>query len=234
MFKKKVYSDNPASYAYGLSIYKLMWMFVFGSFAGFLLETGWYYILRGEFVNRQGVLYGPFSPIYGLAMAMITLMLYKFRHINAFHIAVIAGLGGGFFEYILSVLQEKILGTMSWNYSHEPFNIGGRTSLKFMIMWGLLGMVYIKHAYPFVSMYIEKIPEKIGKVLSTTLCIFLVLNCILSITVSFRQKERRNGIPPSNAIERIFDRYYTDGKLESIYTEIRVLDEEGNVIYRTK
>ncbi|MDE7157020.1 MAG: hypothetical protein K2O02_03590 [Lachnospiraceae bacterium] len=36
------YEDNRESYAYGLSRYKLMWLFIIGSVAGYILETVWY------------------------------------------------------------------------------------------------------------------------------------------------------------------------------------------------
>ena len=57
-------------------------------------------------------------------------------------------LGGGF-EYLCSLFQEKVFGTVSWDYSHQMFNIGGRTSLKYMIIWGVLALIVVKVIYPF-------------------------------------------------------------------------------------
>lgn len=218
------YEDNESSYAYGLCSYKLMWLFIIGSVAGYLLETIWYYSLRGYYVNRQGVLYGPFSPIYGVAFVMFAFFLYKIKNSNSFNVFIIAGIMGSTFEYICSILQENLLGTRSWNYSKMPLNIEGRVCLRFTIFWGILGMIFIKHTYPFLSKCIENIKPKIGKCLAIILFVFLTIDCALSIAVSSRQNARRNGVEPANAIESFFDNYYTDEKLNSIYTEIRIVD----------
>jgi len=230
-YENQKYHDNPNSYAYALNAYKLIWLFMIGSFAGYLLETGWYYMIRGHFVNRQGLVIGPLSPIYGVAAVGITILLYRIRHINAIHIVFFSGLSGGIFEYACSILQEKILGTRSWDYINTPFNINGRTCLKFMIIWGILGMVFIRNTYPFFSKYIEKIPDKIGKILAIVIVVFILLDCLLSLGATVRQKERRNGILASNAIESFYDAYYTDEKLSKIYTEIKIVDSNGNVVH---
>jgi len=220
---KNKYFDNPKSYAYALSVYKLIWLFMIGSFAGYLLETGWYYMIRGHFVNRQGLVIGPLSPIYGVAAVGITILLYRIRHINALHIVFFAGLSGGIFEYVCSILQEKVLGTRSWDYTYTPFNINGRTCLKFMLIWGILGMIFIRNTYPFLSRYIEKIPEKLGKIFAILIVVFMLFDCTLSLGASLRQKERRDGIPATNVIESFLDSYYTDQKLSEIYTEIKIV-----------
>lgn len=218
------YQDNPESYAYGLSPYKLMWLFAIGCFMGYLMETVWYFSLRGYYVNRQGILYGPFSPIYGVAFVGITAALYKIRRSNALHLFLITGIAGGLFEYVCSVLQEKVLGTRSWDYSHLPFNIEGRVCLRMMILWGIVGTIFIRSTYPFLSKCIENIPRKWGKIFAIGLTVFLLLDCLLSLVVCLRQKDRWNGIEPRNQIEQFFDDYYPDETLEQIYTEIRKVE----------
>ena len=224
LFNKQKYHDNPKSYAYALSVYKLIWLFMIGSFAGYLIETGWYYMIRGHFINRQGLVIGPFSPIYGVAAVGITMLVYKIRHINALHIVFIVGIFGGIFEYACSILQEKVLGTRSWDYSYMPFNFDGRTCVKFMFIWGILGMIFIRNTYPYLSRYVEKFPVKIGKILAIVMAVFMLFDCSLSLGATMRQKERRDGIPAANVVEAFFDSYYTDQKLAEIYTEIRFID----------
>lgn len=50
-----------------------------------------------------------------------------------------------------------------WDYFNIPLNINGRTTLPFMVFWGLGGMVLMKLVYPFVSKWIEKIPAMVFK-----------------------------------------------------------------------
>lgn len=229
LFKKQKYCDNPESYAYALSIYKIIWLFVIGSIAGYLIETGWYYLIRGHFVNRQGLVIGPFSPIYGVGTVLITSVLYKIRNVNALYIAIISGICGGMFEYFCSVLQEEVLGTRSWDYSMMPFNIDGRTSLKFMIFWGILGMIFIRNTYPFFSRYIERLSDKTGKILAIAVLAFMVFDCLFSFGATLRQKDRRYGIPAVTSIDKFYDSYYTDEKLAQIYTEVSVVNTNGKV-----
>jgi len=224
LFNKKKYRENSKSSAYELSVYKFIWLFVIGSFAGYLIETGWYYMIRGHFINRQGLVIGPFSPIYGVAVVGVTFLFYRIRHINAMHIVFIVGLSGGIFEYICSILQERVLGTKSWDYSNLPFNFEGRTSIKFMLIWGILGMIFIRNTYPFISKHIEKIPDRIGKVFVILVVVFMIFDCSLSLGALLRQKERREGIPATNTVEYFLDSYYTDQKLSEIYTEIKIVN----------
>ena len=36
----------------------------------------------------------------------------------------------------MSLIQQYLLGSRSWNYANEPLNIGGRTTVPFMLFWG--------------------------------------------------------------------------------------------------
>ena len=52
-----------------------------------------------------------------------------------------------------------LFGTVSWDYSGTPFNIDGRTNLMFALIWGTLGLIWIKEIYPAMSrMRAEGIP----------------------------------------------------------------------------
>lgn len=224
------YEDNPASYAYGINGYKMCWLFVCGSVMGYVAETVWYLYLRGHLVNRQGVLIGPFSPIYGIMFVLLTALLYKLRDYGWKRIFLISMASVTTFEYLCSFAMERILGTKSWTYKNKAFNLNGRVCLQMSIMWGILGLVYIKLIYPQFSRTIENFKEKWGKRLGIFLCTFLLVDCVFSIYVSFRQNERRHDIPPSNAVEEWIDSYYTDEKLASIYSEIRVVKKPAETI----
>lgn len=224
--RQYIYEDNPDSYAYGINRYKLAWLFVCGSLMGYVAETIWYLYLRGKIINRQGVLYGPFSPIYGVMFVLLTCLLYRDRLKNWKRIFLTSMLSVTAFEYACSWLMEHILGTKSWSYAKKAFNINGRVCLQMSIMWGILGLLFIKFFYPLISRTIENFKPRFGKVVGTILFYFLVIDCIFSFLVSLRQTERRNGIEASNAWEEWIDDYYTDEKLAEIYTEIRIVKKK--------
>ncbi len=212
---------NPASFAYGINFYKLAWIFFLFSFVGCCLEMLWCYITQGFIECRQGLIYGPFTPIYGLGAVFITLLLYKIRHINAILIFFASAVIGGFFEYACSWAQQLIFGTVSWEYNASPFNLQGRTDLTYSICWGLLGMVYIKQTFPYLSRLIEKIPNTVGRWITWIFTAFLIFDILVSAAAVYRQNVRHQNIPPRNSIEIFLDQHYTDAYLKKIYPNMQ-------------
>lgn len=45
---------------------KIFWVFILGSFLGFLYENILVIFQKGYFELRQGLIYGPFIPVYGI------------------------------------------------------------------------------------------------------------------------------------------------------------------------
>lgn len=206
---------NKEVFAEGLSWKKVFWIFIFGCVFGCVMETIIHFITYGDIVSRKGLIYGPLNPVYGLGAAGFTIFLCKRKNIIA--IFIIAALLGGFFEFMCSYVQEYLFGTISWDYSNQPFNIQGRTSLKYMCYWGLLGILFVKIVYPFLSKEIEKIDIKLGNFITVIMLLFVIIDCAISIAAGIRQEERKEGIAPSNKIDIFIDKNYPDEKLNEIY-----------------
>ena len=71
---------------------------------------------------------------------LFTLVMYRFKHSSSFIIFLVSAVVGALFEYVCSWVQEMAFGTVSWEYSNEPLNLNGRTSLSFAVMWGVFGL----------------------------------------------------------------------------------------------
>lgn len=80
---------------------------------------------------------------------------------------------GGAYEYLCSVFTEIVFGKVFWDYSEIPFNLGGRINLLYCFFWGIAAVVWIKKLYPHLSDWIEKIPKKVGIVLTWLLVAFM-------------------------------------------------------------
>lgn len=206
-------------FAKGFCFDKLFIVFVIGSIFGVYYEEIYNVIkqiinnLPIEYSYRRGVLYGPFNPLYGLGALVMTYFLATKKR-KTYKTFIYASLLGGAIEYLLSFFQEIFIGTKSWDYTHHFLNINGRTTIPFMLFWGLLGVVFVKWLYPIVSSLIEKIPYKFGKPLIISLIIFLSLNMAISWTALFRQTYRRQGYPPVSFIGELCDKFYTDEYLK--------------------
>ena len=134
-------APETRGFARGLSPAKLFWLFVIGSFVGFVLETIGCLVTAHHFEVRVGLVLGPFIPVYGIGAVALTLALYRLRGRRELLIFFVAALAGGLVEYLSSLFQELALGTISWEYSDTPLNVGGRTNLMFSLIWGVLGLV---------------------------------------------------------------------------------------------
>lgn len=65
-------------------------------------------------------------------------------------VVLVGGLAGGMLEFAMSLIQQYLLGSRSWNYANEPLNIGGRTTVPFMLFWGLLCYLVVRFILPLV------------------------------------------------------------------------------------
>jgi len=205
-----------------LNFYKLFWIFVVGSILGYLVETIYCFALRGFIESRRGLLYGPFSPIYGFSAVVAVLLLEPLAKKNDRWLFLGGALVGGAYEYLCSIFLEKVFGTVSWDYSKQMFSIGGRTSLTYMFFWGILCFVFIKGIYPKLSHAIERILNRQGIFLTRILIIILSLDILLSATTICRWTLRQKGVPPANAYEVFLDTTYPNETLEEIYPNMRI------------
>lgn len=59
------------------SLTELFWLFVIGAFAGDLVETLFCRVTAGVWMSRSSLVWGSFSVVWGLAIALVTALLYK-------------------------------------------------------------------------------------------------------------------------------------------------------------
>lgn len=168
-------------------------------------------------MSRSSVVWGPFSIVWGLAIAAVTALLYKYRNRSDRFLFLMGTFLGGAYEYLCSVFTEIVFGTVFWDYSNIPFNLGGRINLLYCFFWGIAAVVWFKLLYPFVSSWIEKIPVKIGKILTWVLIIFMCCNIIVSCMALIRYDERRSGVEATQSWQEIMDERFTDERMGKIY-----------------
>lgn len=220
-------NNGEASFAAGLNLYKLFWVFLIGSFFGVVFETLYVYFMDGVWMNRAGMLYGPFNQVYGIGAVLFTVLLYRFRHKNALVIFTASAIIGGVFEYACSWVQQLAFGSVSWEYSDMPANIGGRTNLYYAGAWGLMGLIFITHAWPFLSEHIERIPNTIGKSLTIVLAVLMLADLTLSGAAVFRASRRAENIPATNTVARWLDETYPDSYLKKAYPSMQFVGRDG-------
>ena len=204
-------------FAKGCNFYKLVWLFLIGAFLGDIVETIFCCVTSGVWMSRSSVVYGPFSVVWGLGCVLLTALLYRFKDREDRYLFLAGMLLGGAYEYICSVFTEIVFGTVFWDYSHIPFNLGGRINLLYCFFWGIAALVWMKFCYPFLSRLIEKIPLRPGKILTWILLVLMVFNMLISAAALSRYSARAEGKAPANQVEEFLDQEFPDSRMEKIY-----------------
>lgn len=204
-------------FAAGCSPYKIVLLFIIGAFLGDVVETIFCRITAGYWMSRSSLVWGPFSIVWGLAIALVTLLLYRYKDKSASWLFVTGTLLGGAYEYLCSVFTEVVFGAVFWDYSAIPFNLGGRINLLYCFFWGFAAVAWFKVFYPPLSRMIERIPRTFGKVLTWCLCLFMVADMTVSSMALVRYNQRLEGIPPRNEVAVYLDEHYDDARMQAVY-----------------
>lgn len=199
------------------SFVQLLWLLVIGAFLGDIVETIFCRLTAGVWMSRSSLVWGHFSLVWGLAIALLTALLYKDRDKPDNYIFWTGVFLGGAYEYICSVFTEIIFGKVFWDYSSMSFNLGGRINLLYCFFWGIAAVVWIKRLYPLMSNFIDIILKKTGRVLTSFLLVFMVFDICVSVMALIRYDTRSDGQQAIYKWEQSMDKYFGDAKMERIY-----------------
>ncbi len=222
--EKGVKAEEKARFAQGCGFFKLASLFILGAFLGDIVETIFCFLTTGKLMSRSSLVFGQFSIVWGIACALLTWMLYRYRDRSDRFIFVFGTVLGGAYEYICSVLTEIAFGTVFWDYSEIPFNLGGRINLLYCFFWGIAAVVWMKGVYPLLSRWIEKLPARAGNVGCTILVVLLAADMIVSALALARYSERQAGAPEQSAVGQMLDEYFPDEFIENRYENLKLTD----------
>ena len=162
-------------------------LFFIYSFAGWVMESVNISIRNKKFTNR-GFLVGPYCPIYGWGVVLITILLQKY-HDDIPATFFLSILICGTLEYWTSYFMEKIFKARWWDYSTRKFNINGRICLETLIPFGIAGTAITIWINPFFLKYINMVPENIMNIIIVVICLLFAIDNIVSFKIIFNLKE---------------------------------------------
>lgn len=168
-------------------MYQVLFLFFIYAFLGWCTEVCYVTLLKGEFVNR-GFLNGPLCPIYGFGAVLVLSLLLPLRE-SKLLLFLCGTLLTSALEWLTGFLLEKLFHQRWWDYSDEPFNLGGYVCLRFSLGWGAacLFVVYLLH--PTVELVIHLLPRPVGTVLLCALVVAMAAD--LAATVNTITKFNR-------------------------------------------
>ena len=214
-----------------LNCFNLFWVFFVCSVLGLILEEVWHMVVvdPGVYQDRAGMLFGPFSPIYGFGAALMTMALNRFYKKNPLIIFLVSALIGGAFEVFVGWFMQTSFGVVSWSYSHirlfgmpDPIAVltGGRTCTPFACMWGLGGLIWIKVLLPRLLKLINMIPWKRRYSATVILTAVMLIDGVMTLQSLDYWYQRVNGtvrnIPVAQFYDKHFDNEYMENRFQSM------------------
>ena len=214
-----------------LNYFNLFWVFFVCSVLGLILEEVWHMVVvdPGVYQDRAGMLFGPFSPIYGFGAVLMTMALNRFYKKNPLIILLVSALIGGAFEVFVGWFMQTSFGVVSWSYSHirlfgmpDPIAVltGGRTCTPFACMWGLGGLIWIKVLLPRLLKLINMIPWKRRYSATVILTAVMLIDGVMTLQSLDYWYQRVNGtvrnIPVAQFYDKHFDNEYMENRFQSM------------------
>ncbi len=221
-----------------LDFFNLFWVFVVCCVLGLIIETIYHMVVvePGVYQDRAGLLFGPFSPIYGFGAVLMTVALNRFYKANFLVIFAVSAVIGGAFEAATAWFMETAFGAVAWNYSDATiFGLvadpiaqltGGGTCLLFMAMWGVLGMVWIKLCLPALLKFINLIPWRSRYAVTAVCTALMLVNGVMTLEALDCWYERLSGVEPQSPVERFYARDFDNDYMQKRFQSMDITPEK--------
>ena len=209
-----------------LDFFNLFWTFMVGSFVGLIVEVIFHMVVvePGVYQDRAGLLWGPFSPIYGIGAVLMTIALNRFKDRNIIFIFVVCTIIGGAFEYFVSWFMEVSFGATAWDYSDKFLGplFGGRTCLLYASMFGVLGTVWIKLLLPVFLRIFNLIPWKLRYSVTLVCATFMLVNCVMTLQALDNWGARKAGHVPVTNVEKFYAENFNDEVMQKRFQSMTI------------
>lgn len=222
-----------------LNFFNLFWIFVVASVLGLVVETVYHFavVVPGEIQDRAGLLFGPFSPIYGVGAVLMTMALNRFHKAPLIVVFVVSAVIGGMFEFLVGWFFQFAFGIMAWDYTGatlfglcpDPVAIlfQGRTCTVFMCMWGVLGMAWIKLLLPWMLKLVNLIPWNWRYTLTAICAALMLVDCTMTLLSFDCWYERLSGAQPTSAMEQFMARHFDNDYMQNRFQSMTINPEEA-------
>lgn len=205
-----------------LNFFNIFWIFVVCCVIGLILETIYHFILFGGYEDRAGLLFGPFSPIYGFGAVLMTVALNRFHDKPIVVIFLVSAVIGGGFEYLTSWFMQFAFGIVAWDYTGTWLSIDGRTNGMFMIMWGILGVAWIKLLLPQMLKLVNLIPWNWRYAVTTIAATLMILDGVMTLMSLDCWYERESGRTPDTPVEQFFADHFGNDYMEHRFQSMSI------------
>jgi hypothetical protein len=208
-----------------LNFFNLFWIFVICCVLGLIIEVIYHFIVLGHYQDRAGLLFGPFSPIYGFGALLMTLALNRFHNKSIILVFFVSALIGGSFEYLVSWFMEFAFGITAWDYTGTWLSIDGRTNGFYMIAWGILGVAWIKLLLPLTLKLVNRIPWNLRYTLTTICAALMILDGAMTLMSLDFWYQRSAGNSPEAPVELFFAEHFDNDYMAERFQSMTINPE---------
>ena len=202
--------------------YQYLIIFLVASVLGLVIETAYTAVMFGVLESRVGLVWGPFSPLYGVGAVLLTLALWRIRKEPVWKVFLISAVLGGALEQTAGWCMENFAHLQSWTYLGLPDHITQWIAWRFLIMWGVLGVIWCRVIMPEMIFRIGEPTTRGRAVLATVLTVFLALDIAMTVACFWRAGQRVEGVPPANAFEVYVDTHYDDRFMARTFENMKI------------
>ena len=208
---------------------KCVFAYVLGGVVGTLWETVLNFCKGNGFVYCNGSIFTPINFVYGFGALVIWIFLANSNR-KPYMTYIYGTIGGGIVEYLLNFLEEKILGARSWDYSNEFLNINGRTTIPFMLFWGLLCLAVVYGVYNPLAKIYDKCPKKVMTTIAIVLLAIVVTDLTITVTALARYSARQQGVAAKTELGLFLDRVFSDDYMKLHFPNQKKLSENSGAL----
>ncbi len=227
--KKRAFADDlhphehgPTNFShqkYRLGFCSAVFVYALGGLVGTLWETILNFARGRGFVFCNGSLLTPFNFVYGTGALVIIFLLGNKK--QGWKVFLYGALGGGAVEYLLSFLEETILGTRSWDYSNQPLDINGRVTIPYMIFWGFLCLVVVFAVYRPLDKMLCSLPKKACAWVASIIFTWIIADFIVTVPALFRYAARAKNKAARTAVGAWIDRIFHDALMKTRFPAMK-------------
>lgn len=142
------------------------------------------FILMEYFIIQEGEMWDPVHALLREKAASgveVCLMYDDFGCMTTLPEHYDAQLRGEGIEYSSSVLLETLFGLRWWDYSHLPFNLGGRICLPVLLFFASAGFLLTRHIAPLVQNGLDRVSPRTKGLCCLMLCALFFVDILLTL-----------------------------------------------------
>ena len=207
-----------------LSFYQFIIIFLIASVLGLVLETVFTLLTMGILQSRVGLVWGPFSPLYGAGAVLLTWVLWPLRKKPWWTIFLLSAVLGGLLEHLTGWGMEHFMHAVSWSYLHLPDHISQWVAWRFLAMWGVLGLAWCKLIMPELIYRIGEPTSVRQMVVVSLLTAFMGFDILMTLACFYRAGQRVQHIPPKNPFEVYVDTHFDDRFIADTFENMEFSD----------